>query len=126
MSDLQVLSRTVQDLQLSIGRITSERTSVDRVRANCQVQINRLRNIQAGLKSQATPGAQKLRVDLTMWENRFRSATTQFQNLTQRLETTVNQRKNAQGRLEQMQEVRRRQAAAMAARGRGRGRGRGY
>jgi hypothetical protein len=72
-------------------------------------------------------GAQRLRVDLTMWENRFRSKTTQIQNLTQRLEASETQRKNAQARLEVLQEVRRMegQGGGMAARGRGRGGGKG-
>jgi hypothetical protein len=56
MSDLQRLSHTIQDLQRRIGSITRERAKVDSVRANCQVQINKLRNIQAGLKNQASPG----------------------------------------------------------------------
>ncbi len=56
MSDLQLLSRQIQDLQLRIGRIVNEQTTADHVRANCQTQINKLRNIQAGIKDQASPG----------------------------------------------------------------------
>ena len=56
MSDLQRLSRTIQELQQRIGGITRERAQVDSVRANCQVQINNLRNIQAGFRNQASPG----------------------------------------------------------------------
>lgn len=56
MSNLQLLSREIQDLQRRIGRLNNERTNIDRTRANCQVKINNLRNIQAGLKNQASPG----------------------------------------------------------------------
>ena len=53
-----------------------------------------------------------------MWENRFQTATTQFQNWTRSLEVTTNQRRDAQARLEQLQEARRREQAAAQGQGR--------
>jgi chromosome segregation ATPase len=133
--ELQALERTIQGLQARIGALNQERTNANRTMADCQVNINRLRNIQASIINQSiqgllyrsspllrepltdsSPGAQRLRQELTMWENRFRTANTRYDNLNQTIEATVNQRRNAQARLEQLQNARR-----VAAAGKGRG-----
>jgi hypothetical protein len=59
MSALQLeeLSRQVYGLQLRIGVINYSLMNADLVKANLELQINRLRNAQVGLRSQATASA---------------------------------------------------------------------
>ena len=51
---LQALSRQVYSLELRIRVINYSLMNVDLATANLQLQINKLRNIQVGLRSQAT------------------------------------------------------------------------
>ena len=56
MSDLQALSRTIRDLHHRQGRIIHEQNQASRARAQYRQQINKLKNIQAGLKDHKTSG----------------------------------------------------------------------
>lgn len=127
MADLQLqrLSRQVYSLDLRIGVITYSLMNVDLATANLQLQINKLRNIQVGLRSQATAQAQKLRMELAELASQYVTTTAQAESLEQNLQDTRREKQHTQARLEYLREVTRRQVSARVPRDRGGGMARG-
>jgi len=116
--ELQSLAHRISGLQHSIGDVNHRKSNADRAMANCNNNIIRLRNIQARQRDMNTSGAQRLRRDLTKWENEFRTASTAKENHRHTLERLVNDRRRAEERLRQLQDARRQMVVA---RGTGRG-----